>query len=76
MTLPELLERVGADNINFQMLNAAMTNITATKRDSKITFLTDALTPTHIATDTGPIGLIVWCDRAAWDAALPKGSKS
>jgi hypothetical protein len=76
MTLPELLERVGVDNINFQLLNASMTNITATKRDSKITFLTDALTPNNVATGTGPVGLIVWCDRAAWEAALSEGDAS
>lgn len=72
MTLPELLEKVGADNINFQLLNQAMTNISTKRAVSKITFETDAITTNHVAVGTGPVGLVVWCDRAAWEAAIPK----
>ena len=72
MTLPELLEKVGADNLSFQMLNQSMTNITSGKHGSKVTFSTGAINPTNVATNTGPVGIVVWCDRDAWTKAVKK----
>lgn len=53
MNLVELIQRVGVDNVKFQPLAQAITNITTNKRgESTVSFATKLLTATEVATGT------------------------
>ena len=66
----EFLSDAGLDNINFQLLATAITNVQSTKRDgTKVTFCTDAISPGDVLNNTGRVGMVIWLERAGFDAA-------
>ena len=68
--LVDLLTRIGDAKIGFQNLDQCMRGAQALKRGvTEIRFGTQAITPTDIATDSGPMGLVLWLDRADVQAA-------
>lgn len=62
VSITDLLTAIGSDNIKFQYLTACMEGIKGAKGRNLITFGTDALTPSDVALNTGPSGLIVWVE--------------
>jgi hypothetical protein len=68
-TINELFDKIGADNIGVQLLNECMTGAEASKKGTRITFLTQLLSANDIALNTGRVGLVVWVDRDHWQRA-------
>lgn len=68
----DLLTHAGLENVKVQMLQGSIVNSHENKvhRDTAITFATNALNTTNIATDTGPIGVICWIPRERWPQPL------
>lgn len=62
MTIIELIETIGVDNIFVQPLNECVTNITLKKNgDSTVTFLTNKLKPIDLVSRTSQYtGLVLW----------------
>lgn len=75
MNIGELLATIGSENIKFQMLEVAMTNISTGKKCSKITFETNALNATNVACNSGPVGMIVWLPRDKYNAIVAELKK-
>jgi|GEM_PF-2426738 len=61
--ITQLMNAIGDDRINFQMLDSCMTGIRSSTKHATITFKTDALNATDVATGGGKVGFIVWVDR-------------
>ena len=72
MNIVEFLDEVGHTKLQFQLLQNAMTNITSVRGGSKITFMTAQLSPAHVATHTGKVGMVVWVDREDYERAMQK----
>jgi hypothetical protein len=71
MTLSELIEKCGNDNVKLQLLSKSMTGITANKKGvSKVTFETTEITPNEIVFGNEPVCLIVWISRDAYNKAV------
>lgn len=68
-TINELFDKIGADNIGFQLLNESMTGANASPRGTTITFGTQAVSAYDLANNTGRVGLVVWVDRDHWQRA-------
>ncbi|HHQ4895143.1 TPA: hypothetical protein ACSP31_003190 [Aeromonas veronii] len=62
VSITDLLTAIGSDNIKFQYLATCMEDIKGAKGRNLITFGTDALTPSDVALNTGPSGLIIWVE--------------
>lgn len=63
VSLADLLNAIGGEDVRFQTLEQSMEGIKTKKGVSIVSFATDALTPTDVAFNSGPKGLIVWVDR-------------
>lgn len=65
LSLFALIEAVGVDNIRVQNLLQSMTDIRTDKRgDSKVTFGTDQINATQVATNTTRMmGIILWLPK-------------
>lgn len=64
MSIIELLNKVGIENVKVQPLNTSLTNSRETKhKDTELTFATNQLSTTDVAMGTGPIGLVLWIPR-------------
>lgn len=64
--LSDLLIEAGEDDVKLQALKLSVTNITTRKNgDSRVTFLTNQVTPSDVLTGEWPmVGLVVWIPRA------------
>lgn len=62
VSITDLLTAIGNDNIKFQYLATCMEGIKGAKGRNLITFGTDALTPSDVALNAGPSGLIIWVE--------------
>lgn len=68
--LVDLLTRIGDAKIGFQNLDQCMRGAQTLKRgQTEIRFGTQAITAADIATDGGPMGLVLWLDRGDVQAA-------
>ncbi|WNL63661.1 hypothetical protein ST4_103 [Aeromonas phage ST4] len=71
VSITDLLTAVGSDNINFQVLATSLQSIKGGKKNGvAVTFLTDALTVSDVAKNSGPCGLILWLDGKRMDSCL------
>jgi hypothetical protein len=69
--LKDLLAKIPEDCIWHQPLAECLKNIRFIKSGVyEISFLTNALTPSEVVTQTGKVGLIVWIDRDQWNKAF------
>lgn len=62
MTIIDLLQRAGVDNIKYQMLLSSLCNISTNKRGvSRITFETDQINASDVLANDGDwVGIVVW----------------
>lgn len=60
-----LIQALTENKANLQFLHESMSNIRQKKRPdcSEISFVTDAITPSEVATNTGMVGYILWIPR-------------
>jgi hypothetical protein len=71
--ISELISEIGNDDIAIQFLTVCATGIKTKKNgESTVTFITDAINATDVATDSGKVGIIVWADRDSYDKAVVK----
>ena len=68
-SIKALVDKLDVDDIGVQLLKSCMTNITAKKTCSKVTFETDALTPSDVFNDSKQ-ALILWVDTDKFNEAL------
>lgn len=61
--LTQLINSIGDDRIKVQMLDDCMSGIRSSSKLSTITFKTDVINATDVATGGGKFGFIVWVDR-------------
>lgn len=70
MGIIELLQRIGEEKVLIQNLLNDMTNITAGKRETKITFATNQLTPGEVAFGVPKMhALVIWMPTDEVDRA-------
>lgn len=68
MKLSELIAKIGDKKVTFQILQNALAGISLSREgDSKVTFFTDAITPSDIMQNKGKVGLVVWIPREEWE---------
>lgn len=68
MKLSELIAKIGDKKVTFQILQNALAGISLGREgDSKVTFFTDAITPSDIMQNKGKVGLVVWIPREEWE---------
>ena len=68
MKLSELIAKIGDENVKFQILQNALSGISLGKDgDSKVTFFTNAITPSDVMQSKGKVGLVVWIPREEWE---------
>lgn len=67
MSIAELINAIGVENIQVQFLYECMTNVQSTKHGSKVTFATTALSPGTVASNSGPVGVVLWVPRDTWN---------
>lgn len=70
--ITELMNAIGDDRIEFQLLDNCMTNIRSANRHATISFKTEALSATDVATGGGKMAFIVWIDRDVLSAEIEK----
>lgn len=80
VSLSEVLEKIGDENISMQSLDSSITGFKNTKKHTNIEFLTDVSnTPNLCIADgcfyTKKMGLILWVDRKEYEAAIQAISK-
>jgi hypothetical protein len=67
MTIVELLQHVGSENVQFQMLIECVENITVRKRGSVVTFGTppNMISPNDLLApnESQYVGMVVWLPR-------------
>lgn len=64
MTLIELIEKAGQDNINVQAINNAYTKSKNLKGGvTEVTFTTQEINTTELMQNKGKVGLIMWIER-------------
>lgn len=82
MTISELLNEIGDENLTFQNLTQDLSNVTNGKKDSKITFCTSRDIgfdlANAIATDTEPekTAYIVWMPTKKWREVLKQAAEN
>lgn len=69
-TLVDLLSAIGAENIEYQYLTNSMVDIKAKRGESKVTFLTQKITPNDVMSGQGPRGIVVWVDADLFESKL------
>lgn len=62
-SLIDMLQQVGLDNVAVQPLHGSISDISITKKGTKITFLTDPVDDVRPIASGERIGLICWFDR-------------
>ena len=68
MKLSDLILKIGDEKVRFQILQNALSGISLGKEgDSKVTFFTNAITPSDIMQNKGKVGLVVWIPREEWE---------
>lgn len=70
--ITELMSAIGNGRIEFQLLDSCMTNIRSANRHATISFKTEALSATDVATGGGKMAFIVWVDRDVVSAEMEK----
>lgn len=70
--ITELMNAIGDDRIEFQLLDNCMTNIRSANQHATISFKTDAFSATDAATGGGKMAFIVWVDRDVVSAEMKK----
>lgn len=63
VSITELLQAVGSENIRYQSLSTAMENASLKKGVTVISFATDAISPSDIVMGGGPSGIVLWVDQ-------------
>jgi len=66
MSIIELLEKVGPENVKVQYLHECILSANASKKGNQITFGTHEYGPADVVSDKGKIGMIVWIPRDRW----------
>jgi len=74
MTLSELIQKVGEENIGVQYVAQCMTSISFNEKlqSSKVTIETDKITPNDIVLNEGNVGLILWVPKDKWPKDIYK----
>lgn len=68
MSIHELLSKIPADEIRVQFFHECDIDIQGGKRgQNRVSFYTGELTPYHVGTNTGPVGVVVWISRERWN---------
>jgi hypothetical protein len=70
MSIHELLSKFEAKDLKCQMVDQCLTDITASRKGARITIASDALSPTDVATGSGPVGWIIWIPREKYANAF------
>lgn len=71
MSIRELIEAVGHDNIKCQLLSECVTNATSTKNGTRVTLVTKHMSPDDlIIPDRGAVGILLWLPREKVNAAM------
>lgn len=71
MRLSELIAAVGDENVVVQSLNECVLGCTVRKAGGyEVRFATDQMSPVDLITRGAKVGVVVWFDRKAVDAAL------
>jgi len=80
MKMSDLILAVGDDNVKFQNLMNDAQNVSLSKGATRISFLTDAVTPGDFMPGVkgGNMGLVIWLPRDKVEAAIAaeKSAKS
>lgn len=63
MSIHELLAVIPADEITVQRLDEGDVDASISKRDTRISFYTNQITPTQIMNGTGKVCLMLWIPR-------------
>ena len=63
VSITDLIQAVGSDNIRFQYIDTSMERIDIKKDVTVVSFATDAITPTDVVMGGGPKGFVIWVDR-------------
>ena len=63
VSITDLMQAVGSDNIRFQYIDTSMERIDIKKDVTVVSFATDAITPTDVVMGGGPKGFVIWVDR-------------
>lgn len=64
MTIIELIERVGLENVKVQFLDESITGATATKRYTRVTFMTNEMSPGDLMQEKPRmLGIVLWLPR-------------
>ena len=69
MTLTEFLEKIGNENIAFQVLHDSIVSEKKTKQDIEVTFATE-FKNTQLLGDSKRVGIIVWMDADKYNEAI------
>lgn len=72
MTLGQLINHVGQENIKVQPLKDSITSIDVVKGGNKVTFVTGQISPVDLMFGSDPntmIGLVLWIRKDKLDAA-------
>lgn len=70
VSITDLLESVGSENIRFQDVMSSLENIKSKKGVTVISFATDAMSPSDVVAGTGPKGLVLWIDQSLMQQRL------
>lgn len=70
VSITDLLESVGSENIRFQDVMSSLENIKSKKGVTVISFATDAMSPSDVVAGTGPNGLVLWIDQSLMQQRL------
>lgn len=66
MTIHELLAMVPAERLQVQFFHEGELEAQATKKGTRVTFYTGALTIANMLEHTAPEGLVIWIAREDW----------
>lgn len=70
MSITDLLQKVGAENVEIQSVQASLVSANGKKDHSQITIGTTAITAADLLNHKWPkIGIIVWVDRDKYEQA-------
>lgn len=74
MGLTELLQKIGDENVQVQMLDNSTVSVEDKNRtnDVEVTFATHNTNCNEFYTGKGKVGLVVWIDREDWNKAIKK----
>ncbi len=70
MSIIELLEKVGPENVRVQYLHECALRAQKTKLGCQVTFATSEITPNDLLSAPSKIGIIVWIPKEKYTEAI------